>query len=311
MTTGHASAADAALSEDLRQGGITVAGKPISVTQLQKWRRHGLIDPPSTTSLGRYGRVSTYGPDLFEQVAQAAGWLSETRSLHEAVLAVFGLGRNPPEKHLRTAYQFYIEDQQASATAGIDRPTALPELSRELFQDPAALGPLGPYLARPVTADGAVLRDEATKEVKRAVELRQERVGELLTAAENGAEALDGYGAAAGLVPFLAVQTGMPQDEVCRRLAQQGLPNPAETLDRLRVASYDELQRERDRALRFVRMFIAAKPQLDPGNERELGLSVAMLIVSSPANAPELVLTDSQWQEVEAAITGVLGPERG
>jgi len=84
------------------------------------------------------------------------------------------------------------------------------------------------------------------------------------------------------------VQTGLPQNEVRRQLALQGLPNPAETLDRLRAASYDELQRERDRALRFVRVFIAAKPQLDPGNERQLGLSVAMLIVSSPANAPEL-----------------------
>ena len=191
VTTGHASAADAALLQELRQGGITVAGKPISVTQLQTWRRHGLIDRPSTTSRGRHGRVSTYGPDVADQVTRIAGWLSETRSLPEAVLAVFGLGRNPPEQHLRTAYQSRIEHQQDSAAAAVDSPYVLAELTRVVSGAPSAFGPLGRYLARPVNPDGEVTCDELTGTVIRAAKLRQDRVGELLNVAEHGAEALD------------------------------------------------------------------------------------------------------------------------
>jgi len=310
VTTGHASAADAALLQELRQGQVTVAGKPISVTQLQTWRRHGLIDRPSTTSRGRHGRTSTYGPDVVDQVTQIAGWLSETRSLPEAVLAVFGLGRNPPEQYLRTAYQSWIEHQQDAATTGIDCLTALPELARELFRDPAALGPLGPYLVRPVNPHGVAISDEPTGTVIRAAKLRQDRVGELLNVAENGAEALDEYGAAAGLDLFLAVQTDLPHDEVRRVLAQQSMPSPGEALERLGAVSYDALQRGRDLALRFVRLFIAANPQLDPGDERQLGLSLARLVLSL-ADAPEVVLTGADWQEVQAAITEVLGRERG
>lgn len=310
VTTGHASAADAALLQELRQGGITVAGKPISVTQLQTWRRHGLIDRPSTTSRGRHGRVSTYGPDVVDQVTRIAGWLSETRNLPEAVLAAFGLGRNPPEQQLRAAYQSWIEHQQDAAAAVVDSPQVLAELARTVSGAPSAFGPLGRYLARPVNPGGAVTRDHATGTVIRAAKLRQDRVGELLNVAENGAEALDEYGAAAGLDLFLAGQTGLPQDEVRRVLAQQSMPSPGEALERLGAVGYDALQRGRDRALRFVRLFIAANPQLDPGDERQLGLSLARL-VPSLADAPEVVLTDADWQEVQAAITEVLGRQRG
>ncbi len=313
VTTGHASAADAALLEGLRQGGITVAGKPISVTQLQTWRRHGLIDRPSTTSRGRHGRISTYGPDVADQVTRIAGWLSETRSLPEAVLAVFGLGRNPPEQHLRTAYQSWIVHQQDSAAAVAYGAQALPKLTRTVFGAPSAFGPLGPFLARPVNPEGAVIRDEPTCTVRRAAELRQERVGDLLALMhmEEAAEALDEPGAAAGLDLFLAVQTGLPQDEVRRALAQQGMPSPGEAIERLAAVSYDALQRGRDRVLGVVRSALGVNPDLAPANERQLGLLVAMLIVYGGPDAPAVVLADPQWQELQAAITAVLGRERG
>lgn len=283
MTTGHASTADAKLLKELRQNGITTGGKPISVRQLQTWRRHGLIDRPSTTSHGRHGRASTYGPDTAKQVAQVAGWLSETGRLYEVVLTAFGLGRNPPEIHLRAAYQSYIEHQQVWATAVPDSRTVLPDLTREMFGDTAALGLLGPYLARAVNPDGVAILDGATDMVIPVAALKQARVGDLLEPMADTADG-DRYRTAAGLDAFLAELTGADKDEVHRELAHQDIPGPRKHLEQLNALDYNALLRRRDLASTL-------DPRLGPTNERERGVHVAMLVLILPADAPEVAVT--------------------
>jgi len=303
VTTGHASTADAALLEQLRQGAITVGGRPISVTQLQAWRRHGLIDRPSTTSRGRHGRESTYGPNMVEQVAQVAGWLSENRNLHGAVLAAFGLGRNPPEKHLRMAYQAVIEHQQEQAGAALDKSMMLAALVRALFQNPAAFGALGPSLTRTVRMDNVATRDEVTGQIRRTAELKQQRVGTLLSVVEDGAERLEEPAAAAGLDAHLAEHTGATLEDVRHQFAQLPMASFGQMLQRLRTASCEALLWRRNLLLGFALCLASVRPQLVPASKKELGTLVAMLVVEFQGHAPDIVLTDADWQECRAALT--------
>jgi len=303
VTTGHASTADAALLEELRQSAVTVGGRPISVTQLQAWRRHGLIDRPSTTSRGRRGRESTYGSNMVEQVSQVAGWLSENRNLHGAVLAAFGLGRNPPEKHLRMAYQAVIEDQQKQAGAALDNSMMLAALVRALFHNPAAFGALGPTLTHPVRPNNVATRDEMTGQVQGAAKLKQQRLGTLLGVVEDGAETLEEPAAAAGLDAHLAEQTGAALEDVRHQFAQLPMASFGQMLERLRTASYEALLWRRNLLLGFAQCLASVRPQLVPGGKKELGTLVAMLVVELQGHAPDIVLTDADWQECRVALT--------
>ena len=307
MTTGHLSTADRALLETLKGRRVTVAGKPVSATQLRAWRRRGLIDAPSITSRGRHGRQSSYGPEIVEQVEKVAALLTSHRNLDEAVLVAFGLGRNPPEASLRAAYRGYIDRQQGAATKIIDDEARLASVTRAVFASPPEFGPLG--AARNIV-DAAVSGagwSGPVKESTSPAQRRQQQVGDMLGLVAEGAESIAEQAENIGLAPYLAERTGRPLSDVMLEFGDQSHPSPQQMRQRVDTADYENLTRVRDFLLPIVRAMAALEVGAAlPDDGRPLGLFVATLVAASRRAPPEALMQTLNTQTVATELAHML-----
>lgn len=308
MTTGHLSTADRALLETLTSQRITVGGKPVSATQLRAWRRRGLIDGPSTSSRGRHGLQSSYGPGIVEQVERVAAWLTVHRDLDEAVLVAFGLGRNPPEASLRAAYRRDIDRRQGTATKIIDDDAQLARATRAVFAASSALGPLSAALTSANPANNRTARRDPADERTSPARRRQQQVGDILGLVAEGAASIADQAENTGVAAYLAQLTGQPLSEIMSGLGDQGHASPQRMRQQVDATDYPGLTRIRDLVLPIARAISASSfGGAMPDDERELGLLVAFMVASSRGAPPDALLRSLNAAELATQLTEALG----
>jgi hypothetical protein len=309
MTTGHLSAADAALLTELRARKIRVSGQPVSGTQLRSWRRHGLIDAPTVASLGRRGRASSYDVGIVDQVERVAGWLTARRRLDEAVLIAFGLGRNPPEGKLRNAYRTVIDRQEAQAGKILDDEELLARTTRDWFRA---------HRTNSLDAEseevpsGTVRRDPVSGDVITPARLRQQAIGELSAAIADGADSVASLAAAIGIDQRLAHATGLSLSDVQDSLSEQRHRSPQELRARVDGADYDDLLQTRD----FVRQVMvlapfATSPGLPQEDDPGQGRLVAMMVAASAGKPPMVTADDFGAAALDSPFPGFMARDDG
>lgn len=133
MPTGEATRADLDL-----QGRC---GVPVTVRQLQSYRRLGLISGPVVIRRGRgKGTESvTYPSGTEQEVERVVALLDRLKRIQLVVLGLFGVGVTPTERALFDAYRWMLdrwEEHAANALAQIDeRGDAGPQYVRRLASE--------------------------------------------------------------------------------------------------------------------------------------------------------------------------------
>ncbi|MGK5682179.1 hypothetical protein [Actinoplanes sp. URMC 104] len=146
MARQPASPADRTLIEAARAQGVTV-----TATQLERWRRVGLLPANARRHLGR-GRGSTSEPA--PGVAELAVWLGRHmrrgQRTHDVALRAFGDGLAVPQHTVRAAFRDAAQLPPAENMSGRPGAVLVPRRMRRIDARVAAVGmsPAPPELAR-------------------------------------------------------------------------------------------------------------------------------------------------------------------
>lgn len=303
MPTGKPTEADLKLISEMALHGV-----PISIRQLQDWRRKGIISGPNVVRHGRRGTESVgYSETAPLEVARVYYLLQEGSSMADVVVSLFGVGVTPTERALRSAYSSVLDTWEKKGRIGLvlaDEPgTAYSQRVRRFAASigrasPSALAKWNDSARERARAESEGVDFATNKRMKVSTrDIRERDTSSFLEAF------VDGTGD-----PFPILESmGMPSEAAEFVEEAGGWPAFSELRDAIDSLSFEDLVLLRDKARLFLRtqsapifseaIVFALREEMD--DPSKLGLSIAFGMLFPIALDRRVEVPSYDWRAEE------------